>query len=115
QNFVCFRKTMKQNPTTPLAKALLSNKEIKRALMLKQVEDICLSEGLIIQRDIDTKSKYWRWVADIVDNHLVCSALLKHIMCKHTDQYDQSELFNSIIRDIVERVMSQQSPFPKRQ
>lgn len=106
---------MMQTSTTPLEKTLLNNKQIKRALMLKQVEDICVSEELLTPLDIVTKSKYWRWVADIVDNHLVCSALLKHIMFKHADQYDQSELFKSIIRDIVERVMSQQSPFPKRQ
>ncbi|XNS73271.1 hypothetical protein AB6C63_007915 [Vibrio cyclitrophicus] len=105
---------MKQNPTTPLAKALLSNKDIKRALMLKQVEDICLSEGLIIQRDIDTKSKHWRWVADIVDDHLIGFGLLRKLMFKHAETFDQCELFKSIVRDIVERIMSQQQSLPRR-
>ncbi|ELR8704531.1 hypothetical protein V4T45_004159 [Vibrio vulnificus] len=105
---------MEQNPTPPFERALLRDKEIKRALILKQVEDICTEAGLITLLDISTNSKQYQWVVNIIDDHLTGSGLLKSLMFKHAEPNDHCELFKSIVHDIVERLMSHQQPFPRR-
>ncbi len=105
---------MRQVATTSLGRALLGDKEIKRALLLKQVEDICLEVGLLTQLDVVTCSKQWRWVAEIIDDHIMGSGLLRRLMFKHAKPDDGCELFNSIVHDIVERLMSQKTSFPRR-
>jgi len=105
---------MRQTPVTPLGRALLGDKEIKRALLLKQVEDICLEVGLLTPLDVVTRSKQWHWVDEIVDDHIMGSGLLRRLMFKHAKPDDGCELFNSIVHDIVERIMSQKSSFPHR-
>ncbi|NOI80564.1 hypothetical protein F0237_07805 [Vibrio tubiashii] len=105
---------MRKASITPLGKALLGDKEIKRALLLKQIEDICLEVGLLNQSDVVNKSEQWQWVADIVDDHIMGSGLLRRLMFKNARADDGCELFNSIVRDIVERLMTQQKPFPHR-
>tara|TARA_Y100000588_G_scaffold338507_1_gene380585 strand:- start:128 stop:448 length:321 start_codon:yes stop_codon:yes gene_type:complete len=105
---------MRKVPTTPLGRALLGDKEIKRALLLKQVEDICVEVGLLTQLDVVTSSKQWHWVEEIVDDHIMGSGLLRRLMFQHAKPDDGCELFNSIVHDIVERLMSARHPFPRR-
>jgi hypothetical protein len=100
--------------SNPFTKALLKNDEIKRDVIRKQVHLDCLEANLITQMDINTNSEQQIWVDDIIDDHLVCSSLLKQLKRNDSEPNKKCELFESIVHDIVENLMSHRKTFPRR-
>lgn len=101
--------------SNPFITSLLTNEDIQRNRVRQLVEDACLKARFITRRDIETKSARYVEMQNLVEDHFVCSELLKQIMPSHGHSEDDSnELFKTIIQDIVERIMSSRAVLPRR-
>ncbi|KHA61542.1 hypothetical protein NL53_05990 [Vibrio variabilis] len=105
---------MDKNLQSSFDKALLGDREIKHTLILNQIEKICLKTGLISQLDVFTKSKRHKWLVDVIESHIVSAELLQEVIFKHEDSDNHEELYRSVVRDIAERLLSHQKPFPRQ-
>lgn len=105
---------MEKIPPTSFNEALLGDREIKHTLILNKIEKLCVKTGLISQLDVFTKSKRHKWLVDVIDSHIISAELLQEVMFKHEDSDNHEELYRSVVRDIAERLLSHQKPFPRQ-
>ncbi|AYO16838.1 hypothetical protein D0812_20805 [Vibrio owensii] len=105
---------MEKNSLISFDEALLEVKEIKHTLILNQIENLCVKQGLISQLDIFTKSEQHKWLVDVIENHIISAGLLQEAMIEHESSDSHEELYRSIVCDIAERLLSHQKPFPRQ-
>lgn len=101
--------------SNPFTTSLLNNEDIKRERVWQLVEDACLKARFLTRRDIETKSALFVEIKNVVEDHFVCSELLKQLIPDHgRPEDDLNELFKTIVQDIVERIMSSRAALPCR-